>query len=125
MLRLLMIVSGGFEALFGLSTLLVPDLLIGALGWEPNVATIFLARVLGAATLGLGVAALLARDQTETAGGLAAAYGLALYNVLAACVIVWTAISLGGTALWSTGLIHAVIGALFVLALIQRRRTLS
>lgn len=122
MLRLLMIVSGGFEAIFGLSTLLVPDLLIGALGTEPGAATIFLARILGSATLGLGIAALLARDQTETKGGLASAYGLALYNVLAACLIVWTALSLGGTALWSTGVIHAVIGALFVLALISRQR---
>lgn len=122
MLRLLMIVSGGFEALFGLSTLLAPDLLIGALRWESSAATVFLARILGAATLGLGVAALLARDQTETKGGLASAYGLALYNVLAACLIVWTALSLGGTALWSTGVIHAVIGALFVFALISRQR---
>jgi hypothetical protein len=67
------------------------------------------------------VAALLARDQTATPGGLAAAYGLTLYNVLAACVILWTATSLGGAALWGTGLIHALIGALFVLALIRRR----
>jgi hypothetical protein len=119
MLRLLMIVSGGFEALFGLSTLLAPDLLIGALTWEPSAATVFLARILGAATLGLGVAAPLARDQVETTGALAAAYGLTLYNVLAACLILWTAMSLGGTAVWSTGVIHAVIGALFVLALIQ------
>ena len=32
MLRLLMIVSGGFEALFGLSALIAPGLLIAALG---------------------------------------------------------------------------------------------
>ena len=64
MLRLLMIVSGGFEALFGLSTLLAPDVLIASLGADATVAAIFLARVFGAATLGLGTAALLARDQT-------------------------------------------------------------
>ena len=40
--------------------------------------------------------------------------GLPLYNVLAACLIVWTAMSLGRAALWGTGLIHAAIGALFV-----------
>jgi hypothetical protein len=72
--------------------------------------------------LGLGVAELLARDQTETSGGLAAAYGLTLYNVLAACLILWTATELGGAALWSTGVIHAAIGALLVLALLRRRR---
>ena len=125
MLRLLMIVSGGFEALFGLSALVAPGLLIAALGTEANTADIFLVRVFGAATLGLGVAALLARDQTETSGGLAAAYGLTLYNVLAACLILWTATQLGGAALWGTGSVHAAIGALFVLALLQRHQSLS
>jgi hypothetical protein len=125
MLRLLMIVSGGFEALFGLSTLLAPGLLIGALRTEADTADIFLARILGAATLGLGIAALLARDQTETSGGVAAAYGLTLYNVLAACLILWTATELGGAALWGTGSVHAAIGALLVLALLQRRQSLS
>jgi len=117
-----MIVSGSFEALFGLSALLTPDQLIAALGAEPSAATVFLARVFGAATLGLGVAALLARDQVETKGGLAAAYGLTLYNVLAACLIIWTAMGLGGAPLWSTGVIHAAIGVLLVFALVQRRR---
>lgn len=120
MLRLLMIVSGGFEAVFGLSTLLAPDVLIASLGADATPAAIFLARVFGAATLGLGSAALLARDQTGSQGGLAAAYGLMLYNVLAALLIVWTALSLGGAALWSTGLIHVALGALFVFALIKR-----
>jgi hypothetical protein len=58
-----MTVSGGFEALFGLSALIAPNVLLGALGTEPNIAGLFLARVFGAATLGLGIAALLARDQ--------------------------------------------------------------
>jgi hypothetical protein len=120
MLRLLMIVSGGFEALFGLSALVAPTVLLGALGTETSISGMFLARVFGAATLGLGIAALLARDQTETKGGMAAAHGLAVYNVLAACLILWTATSLGGATLWGTGLIHAVIGALFVLALSRR-----
>jgi hypothetical protein len=119
MLRLLMIVSGGFETMFGLSTLLAPDLLIGSLGAQSGAATVFLARVFAAATLGLGIAALLARDQTGTPGGLAIAHGLALYNLLAACLILWTALDLGGAALWGTGVIHAAIGALFVLALIR------
>jgi len=121
MLKLLMIVSGAFEALFGLSVLAAPDMLIGSLGSEPNVSSVFLARILGAATLGLGAAALLARNALDSKGGLAAAYGLALYNVLAACLILWTAASIGGAALWSTGLIHTAIGALFVVALARTR----
>jgi hypothetical protein len=35
---------------------------------------------LDSATLGLGIAALLARDQVEMTGGLAVVYGLTLYN---------------------------------------------
>jgi len=120
MLRLLMIVSGTFEALFGLSALIAPDMLVGSLGTDPNAASVFLARILGAATLGLGTAALLARNDLNSKGGLAAAYGLGLYNVLAAGFILWTAVGLGGAALWSTGLVHAVIGALFVYALAGR-----
>ena len=75
MLRVLMIVSGAVEALFGLSALIGPDMLIASLGTEPNAASIFLARILGAATLGLGTAALLARNNLDGKGGLAAAYG--------------------------------------------------
>jgi uncharacterized membrane protein len=123
MLRLLMIVSGTFEALFGLSALMAPNMLVAALATEPNVASVFLARILGAATLGLGAAALLARDDLDSKGGLAAAYGLGLYNVLAAGFILWTAAvaGIGGAALWSTGLIHTVIAALFVYALAKAR----
>lgn len=120
MLRLLMIVSGGFEAMFGLSALFAPALLIGSLGTGEGASAVFFARVLGAATLGLGIAALLARDQVaETKGGLAAAYGLALYNVLAAGLILWTVTvaGLGGAALWAAGLFHALIGVFFVYAL--------
>jgi hypothetical protein len=120
MLRLLMMVSGGVEAAFGASILIVPILVIKILlGTEADASAIALARLLGAATLALGVTALLARDQLETKGGLAATYGLALYNVLAAGLILWTAAvaGLGGAALWGAGLFHALIGVLFVYAL--------
>jgi hypothetical protein len=119
MLRALMLVSGAFEALFGLSALLAPAILIGALGTDSNDGAIFLARILGAATLGLGVGALFAREHVESKGGLAAAYGLALYNVLAGALILWTAwvVGLGGATLLSAGLFHALIGILFVYAL--------
>jgi hypothetical protein len=122
MLRLLMTVSGAFEALFGLWALIAPDMLVGSLGTEPNTTSVFLARIVGAATLGLGAAALLARNDLDSKGGLAAAYGLGLYNVLAAGFILWTAAGLGGAALWSAGVIHAAIGALFVYALANARR---
>lgn len=98
-------------------------MLIAGLGTETTAAAGLLARIFGAAALGLGAAALLARDEVNTKGGIAAAFGLALYNVLAACFILWTAAidHSGGAALWGAGLIHAVIGALFVYALAKAR----
>jgi hypothetical protein len=78
MLRLLMIVSGGFEALFGASAILATPMLVGTLGTEAGTSALFFARMLGAATLGIGIAALLARNELASPGGLAVAYGLAL-----------------------------------------------
>ena len=120
MLRLLMIVSGGIEALFGVSAILATPMLVSALGTEAGTSALFFARMLGAATLGIGIAALLARNELAGPGGLAVAYGLALYNVLAAVLILWTAAEAGGAALWGTGILHAVIGTLFVSALARR-----
>jgi hypothetical protein len=73
MLRILMIVSGGFEAIFGASAIVAPDMLIAALGTEAGASAVFFARILGAATLALGIAALLTRNALATQGGLAAA----------------------------------------------------
>jgi hypothetical protein len=120
MLRVLMIVSGAFEALFGLAAILATSTVTDALGTGSDASAVFFARVLGAATLGIGVAALLARNELQTHGGLAVAYGLTLYNVLAAIVILWTAAELGQATLWVVGIIHAVIGTLFVSALVRR-----
>ena len=124
MLRWLMIVSGSFEAVFGLSALLATSALVGRLGVGADASAVFLARVLGAATLGLGIAALLARNELHSSGGLAAAYGLALYNLFTACVILGTAAmtGLGGTALWGVGLVRALIAMLFVYALAVWRK---
>ena len=122
MLRLLTIVSGAFEALFGVAAMLATSMVTDALGTGTGAdpAAVFFARVLGAATLGIGIAALLARNELQTHGGLAAACGLTLYNVLAAIVILWTAAELGGASLWAVGIVHAVIGTLFVSALARR-----
>jgi hypothetical protein len=120
MLRLLIIVSGAFEALFGVAAIFATASVAEALGTGADPAALFFARVLGAAALGLGIAALLARNELQTHGGLATALGLTLYNLLAACIILWTAAELGGLSLWTTGIIHAVIGTLLVSALARR-----
>jgi hypothetical protein len=101
MLRPLMIVSGCVEIVFGIAALIVPTMLIEAVGGETaDVPTLALMRLLGSATFGLGVAALLARNHLDTAGGLAAAYGLGLYNVLAAAALLFAVMVAGGAGLW-------------------------
>ena len=63
MLRILMIVSGWVEAAFGASILTVPILVTRILlATEADASAIALARILGAATLALGIAALLTRN---------------------------------------------------------------
>jgi hypothetical protein len=122
MLRWLMLVSGAIEVLFGLSALVAPLFVVEAVGGsDAGTPTLALIRLLGAATLGLGVAALLARDQLNTSGGMAAAYGLGLYNVVGAAVLVLAAIAAGGAGLWGGALLHAAIGALFCYAFATRR----
>ncbi len=121
MLRQLMLVSGSIEVVFGLSALIVPLLVIEGVAGTGNGATLALIRLLGAATFALGIAALIARSHLATAGGMAAAYGLALYNVLAAPALIYSAASAGGAGLWAGAILHAAIAALFCYALLARR----
>jgi hypothetical protein len=122
MLKPLMFVSGWVEIVFGVSALIVPLLVIEAVGGTgAGAATLALIRLLGAATLGLGVAALLARNHLDGAAGLAAAYGLGLYNVLGAGVLLFAALTVGGAGLWGGAVLHITMGGLFVYALAMRR----
>ncbi len=123
MLKPLMLVSGVIEVLFGLSALVVPLIVVEAVGGSggAGVPTLALIRLLGAATFGLGVGALIGRRHLETAGGMAAAYGLGLYNVVGACVLVIGAASAGGSGLWAGAILHIVIAVLFVIAFLRRR----
>jgi hypothetical protein len=122
MLKLMMTVSGLVEVVFGLSALAAPAMVLEAVaaagGDTPTVALI---RLLGAATLGLGVGALFARNHLDTAGGLAAAYGLGLYNIIGGFVLIIAAASAGGAGLWPGAILHTVIAALFVYAFLSRR----
>lgn len=123
MLRMLMFVSGWIEVAFGATALIVPLVVVGALGGtSADAATLMLVRLLGAATLGLGIAALLARDHLDGAAGLAAAYGLGLYNVLAALTLLFAALTTGGEGPWSGAGLHTIIAVLFCYALAAKRR---
>jgi hypothetical protein len=118
MLKALMLVSGWIEILFGLWALFGPLLVVEAVGGTP---TLTLIRLLGAATFGLGVGALVGRNHLETQGGLAAAYGLGLYNVLGAAALLLGAATAGSPGLWGGAVLHSVIGLLFVYAFVDPR----
>ncbi|HUU66162.1 MAG TPA: hypothetical protein VMW57_02620 [Methyloceanibacter sp.] len=122
MLKLMMLVSGLVEVVFGVSALIAPAMVLEAVAaGAGDVPTVALIRLLGAATLGLGVGALFARNHLDTAGGLAAAYGLGLYNVIGGFVLILSAVSAGGAGLWPGAILHTVIAALFVYAFVMAR----
>jgi hypothetical protein len=123
MLRLLVIVSGAIEIVFGTSIFLATRWTVATLfGVEPDTAATALAQLLGAATLTLGMAAILARNELKTESGRGIAYGLTVYNVLAALTVRGAvAAGLGGSALWIAGGIHAAIGAILIYLLLMSR----
>ncbi len=121
MLKPLMLVSGVIEVVFGLSALVAPLVVVEAVGGSSGgVPTLALIRLLGAATLGLGVGALIGRTHLNTVGGMAAAYGLGLYNIVGAGVLVIGAVSTSGPGLWSGANLHSVIAMLFAFAFLTR-----
>jgi hypothetical protein len=95
-------------------------LLLGA-SLDP-IASI-LARLFGAGVFALGLACLKARHDAASPAGVAVSMGITTYNLLAAVVLLWTAAAsgLGGLLLWGAGIGHAVLGALFVSALVTSR----
>ena len=123
-LRLLLTISGGLEALVGVLTLISPAILTDVLtGGQADAGTIVLARLFGAGVFALGLACLKARHDATSPAGVAVSLGITVYNLLAAVVLLWTAAAsgLGGLLLWGAGIGHAVLGALFVSALVTSR----
>ncbi|MBU6435204.1 MAG: hypothetical protein KJS98_18005, partial [Nitrospirae bacterium] len=94
------------------------------LGVPTDATSAVLVRLFGAGVFALGLACLKARDDVGSAAGLAVSIGIASYNVLAAVIIIWAAagLGLGGLLLWGAGIGHAVLGALFVAALMASGR---
>ena len=122
-LRWLVTLSGLIEIAFGFSIFFAPHAVIKmAFGSEADATALTLGQFLGAATFALGMAAIRARNELRTESGRAIAYGLTLYNVLAALAArAALAADLGGTALWVGGGVHAAIGALLVFSLLASR----
>ena len=126
----LVLVSGCIEVLFGVTAILMPAMVVeGVGGASADTATLSLIRLLGVATFGLGVGALLGRNWAAATGDHAMAYGLgsyaaislALYNILAAPALLFGAIQTGNQGLWGGGVLHGVIALLFIVALTRRR----
>jgi len=121
----LLTISGALEVLVGLLALITPTTVIAVLLGAPMdpIASV-LARLFGAGVFALGLACLKARHDVTSPAGLALSLGITAYNVLAAAVIIWAAagLSLGGLLLWAAGIGHAVLGALFLSALVETRR---
>ena len=123
-LRLLLTLSGGLEILAGLLALITPGPVLSLLlGGPVDPIASVLARLFGTGVFALGLACLKARNDVGSPAGLAVSLGITSYNVLAAVVLLWTAAGpgLGGLLLWGAGILHAALGALFVLALRTQR----
>jgi hypothetical protein len=121
----LLTLSGGLEAIVEVLTLTSPTTVVTMLLGGPmdSIASV-LARVLGAGVFALGLAGLKARDDVGSRAGLAVSLGITSFNILAAVVLIWAAagLSLGGLLLWAADIGHAVLGALFVSALVTLNR---
>jgi len=122
-LRLLLTISGGLEILAGSAALIIPAPMVSLLlevSMDP-IASV-LARLFGAGVFALGLACLKARNHVASPAGVAVSIGITAYNLLAAVVLLWTAVGsgLGGLLLWGAGIGHAALGALFVFALFKR-----
>jgi len=130
MLKVLVLVSGWIEVLFGAAAMLAPALVVaGVGGTETGAVTLTLVRLLGAATFGVGIGALAGRNHIEAKGGLAAAYGLGsygilglvIYNLLASPLLILCAFTVSSPGIVAAAVLHTVIAALFLIAIFGRR----
>ena len=138
MLKVLVLVSGWIEVLFGVSAMLAPALVVaGVGGTEAGAVTLTLVRLLGAATFGVGIGALAGRNHIEAKSTRASPSGLSglgsyelggcgvlalvVYNVLAAPVLIFGALAVGSAGLWGAAVLHTVVGLLFLIAIFGRR----
>ena len=120
-MKLLLLLSGGLEASGGAVSLIAPTLVIDVLfGVSADAVSVVLARFFGAGILSFGLAAVLACRHADSPAGLGVAYGVMCYNLIVALLLIWAvaAVELGGVILWAAGIGHALLGLLFLRAVI-------
>jgi len=108
------------EAATGLALIAVPAIVVRLLlGAEISGASIPLGRVAGAALLALGVACLLARDDTQSRAARGLVVAMLMYNIVATAVLAFAGIGLGlhGVVLWPAVVLHAAMGVWCIVCL--------
>jgi len=114
-MRRLLTVTTAIEVPTGVLSLLQPSVVLALLfGWrEIGSETLLMARVAGAAVLGLGVASWLARDDGHTQARRGLLTGLFIYNAVAVVLLVFAGAVLqtAGLLLWPAVLYHVALTA--------------
>ena len=124
-MKSLLIVTGAIEAATGLALLGLPSLVVSLLlgGSLDAPAALVVARMTGAALLALGVACLLARNDSNSRAAAGLVTAMLLYNGAAVSVFVYARVGLGltGIGLWPVFFLHAAL-AIWCIACLRRQR---
>lgn len=110
LLTLTAILEVGTGLLLFLSPRVPLEILLGIRSPGPEILVV--ARVAGAALLGIGVAAWLARRDNRTPSQVGVLAGILIYNFAIASVLAFAALALrmSGFALWPVVAFHAALG---------------
>src|SRR5205814_5678469 len=120
MMKRFLTLTAMIEGATGLALIAMPAIVVRLLlGAEIFGASIPLSRVAGAALLALGVACLLARDDTQSRAARGLLVAMLIYNIAATAVLAFAGIGLGlhGVVLWPAVVLHAAMGAWCVVCL--------
>ena len=116
-LKMLLSVYGALIAVSGAAFLVVPSTVMSLYGVSsPDVLETALARIIGAANIGLGVMCWAARSAEASKGRDALILGLTVVNGLWAVVAVLAAMDAGLWLLWVDAAGFALVAVLFIVA---------
>src|SRR5437763_3788191 len=120
MMKRFLILTAIIEAATGLALIALPAIVVRLLlGAKISGASIPLGRVAGAALLALGVACLLARDDTQSRAASGLVVAMLMYNLVATAVLAFAGIGLGlhGVVLWPAVVLHAAMAVWSIVCL--------